>query len=113
MLTKEYFKDEELSCNCGCGLMPDQDSVEKLYALRILYGKPIKINSGARCQAYNRTIGGKEYSTHMKGAFDCDFPPEDEVRFIKLAIEVGFTGIGFYNNRFVHLDAHHINPTMW
>jgi len=113
MLTKEYFKDHELSCKCGCGKMPDQESVEKLYALRISYGKPITINSGARCKMHNLEVGGKPSSKHLIGAFDCNIPHEDEIAFLKCAIEVGFTGIGFYNNEFIHLDCHHDQPTMW
>jgi len=113
MQPKEYFKNHELECGCGCGMLPDLASVEKLYALRICYGKPIKLTSACRCEAHNKAVGGKPNSSHLIGAFDCAIPAKDELDFIFLAMHVGFTGIGFYNNRFVHLDAHHKEKTMW
>ena len=52
---------------------------EVLQPLRDAWGKPLKINSGYRCPALNRAVGGVESSQHVKGeAADiaCDTPLE-------------------------------------
>lgn len=118
MRLKEYFTDKELTCKCGCGAMPAAEAVRKLYLLRLLYNKPIKMRSAARCLKHNASEGDSKKSKHLtiesitgmvegiKGvAFDVDIPAEDEVLFIGLAIEAGFNGIGVKNNNFIHLDT--------
>ena len=41
--------------------------------LREWYGKPVTVNSGYRCPALNRAVGGSSTSQHMKGeAADID-----------------------------------------
>ena len=40
---------------------------EVLHPLRNLYGKPMNINSGYRCQELNEAIGGVATSQHCKG----------------------------------------------
>lgn len=118
MFAREYFKDNELSCRCGCGVMPDRNALEFLYVLRILYGKPIKIRSAARCRAHNKDEGGKDNSRHItddirKGtAFDIGIPPADEVLVLGLAIVAGFTGVGVKNNDFIHIDRRE-TPAFW
>lgn len=41
--------------------------VNVLQPLRNAYGKPITVNSGYRCQALNKAVGGSPTSSHMKG----------------------------------------------
>lgn len=42
--------------------------IEKvLDPLRIAYGKPIRVNSGFRCEHLNKVVGGSPTSDHMKG----------------------------------------------
>jgi len=113
MKIPELFKDKEISCKCNCGLLPDQESVNKLYAMRLIWGKPMIISSGARCAFHNNLIGGAADSTHIKGAFDIETKPEDEYELIKIAQFVGFTGIGINNNKFIHVDRWHEYPTIW
>ena len=114
MKIPELFKDHELTCSCGCGMMPDKRSVERLYALRLIYNKPIKLTSASRCPNYNKKIGGAENSAHTKGkGFDMAIVPEDEFEVISIAQSVGFNGIGLNNNRFIHVDDDHPKPQMW
>ena len=40
---------------------------EVLDPLREWYGKPVYINSGYRCEALNKAVGGSATSDHMKG----------------------------------------------
>lgn len=35
--------------------------------LREAYGKPIRVNSGFRCQALNKLVGGAQKSDHLNG----------------------------------------------
>lgn len=84
-----------------------------LYALRLLMNKPLVVTSGARCEHHNKAVGGYPNSTHLKGAFDIRIDPLDEWEFIQKAQFVGFTGIGFEDNVFMHIDRHHKNKTVW
>lgn len=114
----KYFKPEEIACKgkycCGGELwnaveygpnFPNYLSValDKLDRLRERWGKPIVLNSAHRCIKHNRKVGGAIHSRHLKIAFDCVCPKEEQKEFIALARECGFTGIGRYAN-FVHLD---------
>ncbi len=108
MKIPERFKDKEIECPC-CGLLPDIRSVEMLYAMRLIIDVPLIINSGARCADYNLSVGGAESSAHIIGAFDIKSIPEREWEMIRIAQAVGFTGIGFKDNSFLHVDRHHKN----
>lgn len=49
-----------------------------LQPLRDLYGKPMKINSGYRCDSLNKAVGGVPTSQHTKGeAADISCNPLD------------------------------------
>ncbi len=114
MKIKEYFTDKELECKCGCGKMPDERFVEKLYAMRLTLNFPFFISSGARCVAHNRKKGGAKSSTHLQGAVDISkYQPWMEGLIIEAAIKVGMTGIGFKDNKFIHLDDKHDRLTFW
>lgn len=123
MNTREYFSDRELSCQCGCGAMHDVDSIERLYALRILWGGPIYVTSGARCPAHNKLIGGatKSYHLPMKereafgkvgpgtGAFDISEMTwigvnKSQADLLQCAMKVGFRGFGIAKT-FLHIDG--------
>ena len=65
---KNYFNRLEFKCKCG---QCDQDTVdyellEILNRLREWYESPITINSGNRCEAYNKKIGGSKDSQHLR-----------------------------------------------
>ena len=55
--------------------IPDQEITENLTLLidnvldkiREAFGKPIKVNSGYRCEKLNQSIGGSKTSQHMQG----------------------------------------------
>lgn len=114
MILKEYFMDSELFCKCGCGLMPDKKSTERLYAMRLIWGRPMTINSGARCKSYNEAIDGSKTSKHIEGrAFDIATKPQDEWRLIQIAQIVGFSGIGINDNSFIHVDDADGNERVW
>jgi hypothetical protein len=117
MTLPEFFKDSELSCRCGCGAMPPAESVYRLYALRVLYGKPMTVTSAARCLKHNKAVGGAAGSVHLPtkdragapaqwggGAFDIKTSSLQEAGEIeRLALLCGFRGVGRAGT-FVHID---------
>ena len=117
MIVPEYFTDREVSCKCGCGLIAPTDSLYRLYALRLLWGKPIIINSAIRCPAHNKKVGGANGSTHLPASKrngisrswgGCGFDirthsPQEQRALESLAIQCGFTGIG-EGKTFIHID---------
>jgi uncharacterized protein YcbK (DUF882 family) len=118
MKIKEYFKDHELECSCGCGLMPNYEAVEMLYILRMLWNRKLKINSAARCWNNHvriyKELGSPvaKRSKHLDGiAFDVAMPKANQAGFKKLAQEVGFNGIGTYSWG-VHIDLRD-SKKMW
>lgn len=87
-------------------------ALDKLQALRVEWGRPIKVNSGYRSPEYNRLVGGSTGSKHMEGiAFDCSMPGTKQDDFITMAVRHGFNGIGRYPT-FVHIDARS-TPARW
>lgn len=107
------FKPKEVACK-HCGElwegnkpMPKwfHESMEALQHLRVLWEKPIIINSGHRCVVHNASseVGGAPSSQHLRIAFDCRIAKEDQPEFKELAEEAGFRGTGEYSN-FIHID---------
>jgi uncharacterized protein YcbK (DUF882 family) len=61
-----YFKRSELACKCGCGKdTVDADLLKALEDVRLYFNSPVIINSGNRCESYNKSIGGKPNSQHL------------------------------------------------
>jgi peptidoglycan hydrolase-like protein with peptidoglycan-binding domain len=67
----KHFRREEFACKCGkCGGFPVEPSLELarvLDKLRDHFGKPAHINSGVRCAAHNKAVGGASNSQHLYG----------------------------------------------
>lgn len=84
-----------------------QPFMDRLQALRELYGKPMPIfvGGGFRCAAHNTAAGGASTSMHLLGrAADVIVTGGDNLyHFLRCAYSVGFTGIGI-NNGTVHVD---------
>jgi len=112
-LTK-HFSEDEFKCSC-CGAVPmDKKFMEKLEQLRLAYGKSMIITSGYRCSVHNVKIGGSKSSKHMEGiAADIKISSGSEAyQLIKLAIGLGFTGIGVAKT-FLHLDTRTGTAVTW
>ncbi|MTI47867.1 MAG: DUF882 domain-containing protein [Firmicutes bacterium] len=93
----------------------DPKLIDKLQKLRDRLGVPLHVNSGYRTSEFNKSIGGYEYSKHMKGQ-----AADISMNNIKLSIEtikdlcvtIGFSGIGLYNTH-IHVDVgEYNNPNM-
>ena len=64
----EHFSREEMACKCGCGLdTVDAELLSLLEKIRAHFDRPITINSGCRCEAHNRAVGGSKNSQHLIG----------------------------------------------
>lgn len=118
------FKAGEFMCPCCKELVIDERLIAALEAIRSKLGRPLKINSGYRCEAHNAAVGGERSSKHTLG-LAADFT----VKGISLqamsdacmsvpALELG--GIGLYppdaiNGKvpFVHVDVGREKRARW
>jgi hypothetical protein len=66
-MSSRHFSDTELSCRCGCGLMPTQELQDCLDSIRDQYGKPITLTCAARCPTHNASVRGALHSQHIQG----------------------------------------------
>ena len=71
-MINEYFKYSEFNCKCGkCERpegVPSKELVAILTKIRKHYNQPVIINSGYRCEAHNKSVGGSANSQHFKGS---------------------------------------------
>lgn len=102
-----------------------------LQELRIKYDKPIIINSSYRSPSYNKLVGGSKNSLHLEfNAIDFSVHDKGYLRNLFLQLDIwdkeyhfkflpkaGSMGIGFYENRFIHLDTRgtlkRVSPARW
>jgi hypothetical protein len=108
----KYFKRSEFACKCGkCGGFPAEPSLELarvLDKLREHFGNPAHINSGVRCKAHNKAVGGASNSQHLYGTaadiatIEGTTPAEMYAYAEKLLPNTG--GIGIYNWG-IHIDV--------
>ena len=54
----EYFSPKEFICPCCRQGLPSSLLVLSLDSFRRAWGKPIRVNSGFRCEKHNREVGG-------------------------------------------------------
>lgn len=104
MLSKN-FSVAELTCQCGCGMVPTAEFISRLQALRDAWGSPLKVTSAARCKKHNAAVGGAPASKHVDGiAADITCTNGGErYKLLRLAYHLGFTGLGLHP-QFLHLD---------
>jgi hypothetical protein len=111
------FSREELKCRFSGECEIEEDSLNKLQALREEWGKPMKLSSAYRAAQHPRERTKPNGPGHHHGvngnggmAFDVLISGEDVPPFIALAIKHGFRGIGVnqkgdWNQRFIHIDT--------
>jgi zinc D-Ala-D-Ala carboxypeptidase len=103
------FSAKEFDCShCGKNEMR-ADFMERLQALRNAYGKPMRITSGYRCPEHPIEAKKAKPGSHASGcACDVGVEGQDAYQLLKLAFQLGFTGIGVQqkgSGRFIHLDT--------
>ena len=111
------FKREEFTCRCGCGrneMRPE--FLERLQALRSVYGKPMAVTSGYRCPQHPKEAAKAQPGMHTTGlAADIGISGAEAVTLLRLALAAGFRGVGVHqkgNGRFLHVDLRE-TPTIW
>ena len=119
--TSRNFSENEFKCKCCGQNKMRQETVNRLQQLRDAYGKSITITSGYRCPAHNLAVaktGGT--GPHTTGqAIDIACQGADAYQIMKLALQLGFTGIGVSQKgtgRYLHLDDLTVGfprPTVW
>jgi len=125
MLSKNFAESEFRCPDCGITAVVPL-LVEALQELRDVLGTPIHINSGYRCPAHNKAVGGAKHSMHLGGlAADCVFPGHKlfDVYLEAVRIEAFRSGgVGIYppwsdddgksHGNFMHLDVRK-RPARW
>ena len=110
-----HFRVREFACKDGSDVVfVAEKLVEVLEALRVHFGKSVRITSGYRTPSHNKKEGGATYSQHLYGlAADIKISgikPKDVAAYAeKLLPDRG--GIGIYKN-FVHVDVR-VSKTRW
>jgi uncharacterized protein YcbK (DUF882 family) len=90
----------------------ESEFLDRLQALRTKFGRPLVLNSGYRSPQYNSSVSNTGlHGAHTTGrAVDIKcIDSQTRFQLIKLAIELGFTGIGIAKT-FIHLDDVTNNP---
>ena len=108
MLNK-FFARKEFKCKCNkCDYSTvDAELLTVITDVREHFGKPVVINSGHRCPAHNKAVGGAANSIHMTGkAADIRVSgvSPDTVHAYLTKKYPGKYGIGKYNS-FTHIDT--------
>jgi zinc D-Ala-D-Ala carboxypeptidase len=103
------FSKKEFDCtHCGANQMTPA-FMSKLQALRMQYGKPMRITSGFRCTQHPVEARKIKAGAHASGcACDIAVNGQEAHELMKLAFKLGFTGIGVNqktSGRFIHLDT--------
>lgn len=113
-LTKS-FTAGDFFCKCGkCDKQYiDLGHVKKLQKFQDWLGECFIITSGYRCPDYNKQIGSKSDSQHVKGTATDIFPLELKPRDVAaLARSYGFKGVGEYKT-FIHVDSREGKTSRW
>lgn len=102
----QHFTREEFECPCCHSAPMDPVFIVTVDNVRRKADMPMHVNSGYRCPAHNKAIGGKPDSSHLRGNAG-DFRAEDSItrhKIVNAAILCGVTRIGI-GKTFVHLDT--------
>jgi len=110
------FSQEEFACSETGECKMSASFMAKMQELRDVYGNPMTITSGYRSPKHSIEASkptGK-LSTHARGcAADIACNGQQAYEIMKLAFQLGFTGIGVSQKgsaRFVHLDTFSGSP---
>ena len=112
----ENFKKSEFDCKCGCEMTEDvlvniTKLANQLQYVRDNVARPIDINSGYRCEAHNKSVGGSKNSQHLLGkaadivikGLDPVLDTYDYLEELILSGEILQGGLGMYQT-FTHYD---------
>ena len=96
----------------------DPKFMEMLDSLRLAYSKPLRVSSGYRDTSHPSEAKKTAPGWHARGrAADLLVSGGDAYHLLRLALSIGFTGIGVsqagaIDKRFLHLD-NRPEPAIW
>ena len=113
----EHFSRNEFACNCGCGFdTVDAGTLAVAEDVRTHFNASVVINSGCRCESWNKKCGGETNSFHMRArAADiavAGVPPSKVADYVENGPLKGRGGVGRYNT-FTHVDTRSNGPARW
>lgn len=96
--TLDEFTKSETAAKLRIDNTPPKEAVENLTALcvellqplREIYGKPMQISSGYRCEALNKAVGGVATSDHRLGK-SADVKCENPRKLLELLVSTGLS----------------------
>jgi zinc D-Ala-D-Ala carboxypeptidase len=107
-----FFKPQEFTCKCGCGLLlHEEEHMDLLLKLRKTMNIPLVINSGTRCRLHNDRSGGVPSSDHLVGNgtdIKC-LDPRTRRRMVKALLDLDCPRILIHKS-FVHVGTNPDNP---
>ncbi len=110
LMATAHFAMEEYRCDCDgdCGGWPcamNPALLDKIEALRGVFGQPVIITSGVRCEARNAEVGGVAWSFHMRGyAADLYCPGVAVGEMAGAAKDVGLNVLPYYAHGYIHVE---------
>jgi zinc D-Ala-D-Ala carboxypeptidase len=113
------FRKHEFDCRHTGRNEMQPSFMAMLQQLRNRYGRPMRITSGYRDPSHPVEARKATTGAHTSGlACDVAVSGRDAYDLVRLALELGFTGIGIQqkgNSRFIHLDTlRAVNrPSIW
>lgn len=104
------FSEAEFTCSHSGKCDMQASFMDKLQALRTAHGKAMTVTSGYRHETHPVEAEKDRPGIHTMGlAVDIACGGSDAYNIMRLAFELGFTGIGVAQsgrNRFLHLDTY-------
>jgi len=108
------FTKKEFDCQETGENQMQESFMDKLQALRTAYGAPMRVTSGFRDPRHSIEVSKSAPGVHTRGcAVDIACGGQDAYEIMKIALELGFTGIGVQqrgSSRFLHLDTYTGDP---
>lgn len=108
------FTKAEFDCKHSGKNAMRPEFMERLQALRTAYGKPMRVTSGFRDTTHPVEAKKAAPGAHSRGsACDIGCNGQQAYELLKLALAMGFTGIGVNqkgSGRFIHLDTETDGP---
>ena len=116
----QYFKKEEFNCTHTGNNLMEHNFMMKLDMLRKSINRPLVISSGFRDETHPVEVRKTKPGMHTKG-IACDILANHKhaLDIIKIALDIGFMGIGVnqkgnYDGRFIHVDLRESeSPILW
>ena len=111
------FAPGEVACRGTGMILVDPDHLDRMQRLRAALGRPVVPTSWYRSPQHNAATGSTPFSMHPVGrATDFLVGPTERTQgaIVRLAAELGFTGIGTYpKGRFIHVDTRRGGLVTW